>query len=94
MLGRTYAGVLALVGFATVLARGLWHGASAESALGAAWLALCALAAAGFLVGYLAEHVLRLSVTSQLSAELAAQDARPSDAAGRPRRAAAENAPR
>ena len=76
MLGPRYAGVLGLVGFAVVLARGLARGSAAEVTLGYAWLALWALAAIGYVLGRLAERAIQDSVTGQLTAELAAQEAR------------------
>ena len=75
MLARNYAGVLGLLAFATMLARGLFRGAGVEATVGPAWLALWAAAAAGWTIGWLAEGIVTQSVAGRLAAEMAAHEA-------------------
>jgi hypothetical protein len=57
-MGHRYAGILGLVAFATVVARGTIHAASAEAVFTQAVIALFAFAAAGYILGRIAEQTL------------------------------------
>ena len=74
-MGRSYAGVLGLVAFLTVAARGLVHVEGTESTLLTATLSMAAFAAVGAAVGQLAAWLVLDSVRSRVAAEAAAQQA-------------------
>ncbi len=73
-MGRKYGGVLGLIAFATILARGVLRGGDAESTFLLASLCLMALAAVGYVVGNLAAWVVNESVRTKLADELDAQN--------------------
>lgn len=74
-MSRSYAGVLGLLAFFTATARGLIHGASAQSTLLTACLALVAFVAVGYFVGSLAAWNVEQSIRAQLAEEVARQTA-------------------
>jgi hypothetical protein len=74
-MGRTYAGVLGPIAFLTVTVRGLKQGGGVEPVLLAAWLALVAFAALGYVVGRLAGWMVEQSVMSRIDQELTAREA-------------------
>ncbi|MBX3412479.1 MAG: hypothetical protein KF708_07315 [Pirellulales bacterium] len=76
-MGRNYAGVLGLLAFFTVLARGLTHGASAEGMVQSAATALVIFAAAGYVIGSLAAWNVEQSIRAQLADEVARLAASP-----------------
>ena len=68
-MGRSYAGILGLLAFATMVARGVLNQSSASSTCGSAAAMLFVFAAIGYVVGRIAENV----VTDALKARFAAQ---------------------
>lgn len=72
-MGRKYGGVLGLIAFTTILARGVLRQSDAESTFLTASLCLMALAAVGCVVGNLAAWVVDESVRTKLADELAVQ---------------------
>lgn len=77
-VARGYGGILGLVAFVTVIARGCLHGGGAEATLMAAWLSLLAAYPLGCVVGLLADRMVLESIRIQLAAEIAAQEAKES----------------
>jgi hypothetical protein len=73
---RSYGGILGLLAFATVIARGCVHGGGAEPTLFAAWLGLMAAYPLGCLVGLLADWIMLESIRSKLAADIAAGEAK------------------
>ena len=73
-MGRSYGGILALVAFLTIVARGLAGEGSAESTLKTACLFLFAFGGAGYLVGRIAEWIVTDSVRAKLYAEMNRQE--------------------
>ena len=57
-MGRTYAGILGLLAFGTVIARCLLRGGNVESALWTASWTLFAFAALGYIIGSIAERTI------------------------------------
>ena len=76
-MGRNYAGVLGLLAFFTTVARGVTHGAGAESTLMNACLALVVFAVVGFVIGSLAAWNVEQSIRAQLADEVARLAANP-----------------
>ena len=74
-MGRTYAGILGPLSFATVIARNLIDGGSIESAMLLASLALFVFAAFGFAIGQVAERIVVEAITTKFRAEYAAREA-------------------
>ncbi len=74
-MGRSYAGVLGLLAFGTVLARGLGRTASVNATLWQASLALFAFALVGLITGAIANRIVEESVRSSVAAEAATQQA-------------------
>ena len=70
-----YAGVLGLLAFVTVVARGVVHSAGTQATLLQASLALMMMGAVGYVIGRLAEWIVEDSVRTTLAAELAEQEA-------------------
>jgi hypothetical protein len=81
-VGRSYGGVLGLLAFLTVVARGWVRGGGAEPTLFAAFLGLLAFMPLGCIVGWLAERTVEESIRSKLAAELAAREAKDSATPG------------
>jgi hypothetical protein len=65
----TYAGILGFLAFATTLAHGWLHGQSADSTVLSALAAMAALAAAGLVLGRIAQGVVDQEVRWRLSRE-------------------------
>jgi len=82
-VAQAYAGILGPLAMLITLARGLLHGEAAEPVLLAAWLSLLAFAAAGYLIGWLAQRIVEEAVSSRIAAELAPPEASPSEQVGR-----------
>lgn len=82
-MGRSYGGILGLVAFLTVLARGCVRGGGAEPTLFAAWLGLLAFTPLGCIVGWVAERTVEESIRSKLAAEIAAREAKDSATPGK-----------
>ena len=74
-MARIYAGILGPLAFLASLARGMMHGGGTETVIRTAWYCLLAFAAAGYVVGRLAEWTIEDSLSSRLAAELAARQA-------------------
>ena len=70
-MGRKYAGILGLIAFSAAALRGLVHHNSVDSTMATACLALLAFAAAGFVLGGLADWIVIDSVQMTVAAELA-----------------------
>lgn len=70
-MARIYAGILGPVAFLTALARGFLLGEEAQRSVFAAWCALWCFAAAGYVVGWIAERTIEQSVRDRISRELA-----------------------
>jgi hypothetical protein len=77
-VARSYGGILGLLAFATVIARGCVHAGGVESTLFAAWLGLLAAYPLGCLVGGLADWIVLESIRSKFAAEIAAREAKDS----------------
>jgi hypothetical protein len=80
-MGRTYAGILGVIAFLTVIARGLVDGAAAETTLRVALVGLLAMALVGIAVGRLAAWSLDQSIRWQVAADLKAQRSRQAESA-------------
>ncbi len=74
-MGRTYAGVLGCLAFATVLVHGAMHQAGVESTILRAVGMLMGFAVVGFLLGSVAQDVVEESVRARMAQELAARAA-------------------
>jgi hypothetical protein len=73
-MGRTYAGVLGLLAFGLILARGLLLGSDAEACLAAACGGLFGFAAVGFVAGTLADRFTGEAVKAKFEAALKSLD--------------------
>lgn len=71
-MGHTYAGILGVVAFLTVIGRGLIDGGGVETTLRFAVASLFVMAAVGMIVGRLAEWFVEESMRWQIQAELEA----------------------
>ena len=69
-MGRTYAGILGPLAFATVLFRGLILGEGAEPTLKLAMICLFAFAILGLVIGRVAEATVLESVKARFDGEL------------------------
>ena len=74
-MGRTYAGVLGLLAFGLILARGLLLGADADASLAAACGGLFGFAAVGLVAGNLADRFTSEAVKAKFEAALKSLDA-------------------
>lgn len=74
-MGRDYAGVLGLIAFAIVLARGIVQSAGVNATLWQASLVLFGFALLGYLVGQAAGQIVDGSVRAGLAAQAVAQQA-------------------
>jgi tetrahydromethanopterin S-methyltransferase subunit C len=70
-MGRTYAGILGVIAFLTVLVRGLIDGRSAETIMQAAVTSLVIMAVVGAIVGRLAAWLIEDTIRWQIHRELA-----------------------
>jgi hypothetical protein len=80
-MARIFAGILGTLGFLTALARGLIHGSPTEPALWSAWWSLLALAAVGYVIGWIGGRTVEEAVTSRVAVELEAHRAAEATAA-------------
>jgi membrane protein implicated in regulation of membrane protease activity len=69
-VARQYAGILGLLALMVSLMRGIVAGGASEATLWTAWLGLLAFTALGAVIGWLAERIVRDSVSSQILSEL------------------------
>ncbi len=74
-MGRKYAGVLGLLAFGLILARGLLQGSDAEACLAAACGGLFGFAAVGLVAGILADRFTGEAVKARFEAALKSMDA-------------------
>jgi hypothetical protein len=72
-MGRNFAGILGLVAFSTTVLRGAIHGVADEAML-TATIHLFAFAAAGWILGTIAESTIEQSVRLRFAAELKAAE--------------------
>jgi hypothetical protein len=75
-MGRAYAGILGLLAFALLAARGVTAGAGVEGTLLAASGGMFAFAAFGYLAGQTADFLIRDSVRTQFQAAMVAFESR------------------
>ena len=69
-MARIYAGILGLLAFATVIARGLAYGGPGGESIWNAVLAMFAFAAVGYAMGRTAQWLVDDSVRGRLAAEM------------------------
>lgn len=69
-MARQYAGILGLLALMVSLMRGIVAGGASQATLWTAWLGLLAFTVLGAVIGWLAEHIVRESVSSQILSEL------------------------
>jgi hypothetical protein len=72
-MAHSYAGILGIMAFATVLLQGLLHGAAADATLASALTCLLAFAAWGFVAGQIAASTVSQSVRARVWEELRAR---------------------
>ena len=72
-MARQYAGILGLLALVVSLLRGLMAGGASEATMWTAWLSLLAFSVIGAVIGWLAERIIRDSVSSQILSELQEQ---------------------
>ena len=75
-MGRAYAGILGLLAFTVVMARGVVAGSGVEGTFAAASAALFVFATFGYLAGQLADFLVNESVRKQFQTAMAAWDAK------------------
>ncbi len=83
-MGRTYAGILGLVAFGTVIARSLLRGGNVDTTLMTACGALFAFAALGYIIGSIAERTIVEAIEIQFHARWQALESadQPADTLG------------
>ncbi len=69
-MARQYAGILGLLALMVSLMRGIIAGGACEATLWTAWLSLLAFTILGAVIGWLAERIVRESVSSRILSEL------------------------
>ena len=69
-MARQYAGILGLLALMVSLMRGIIAGGASEATLWTAWLSLLAFTVLGAVIGWLAERIVRESVSSRILSEL------------------------
>ena len=69
-MARQYAGILGLLALMVSLMRGIVAGGAGEATLWTAWLSLVAFTVIGAVIGWLAERIVRESVSSRILTEL------------------------
>ena len=84
-MARLYAGILGLLALMVSLMRGILAGGGGETTLWTAWLSLLAFTVLGAVIGWLAERIVRESVSSQILSEL--QDKKTAQASASPKAA-------
>ena len=82
-MARIYAGILGPVAFLTALARGFLLGDEAPNMMFAAWCALWCFAAAGYVIGWIAEKTVEQAVQDRITKELVGKQQPESTAASR-----------
>ena len=75
-MGRAYAGILGLLAFALLAARGVAAGAGVEGTLLAASGGMFVFAAFGYVAGQTADYLIRDSVRTQFQAAMVAMETR------------------
>ena len=83
-MARQYAAILGLLALVVSLLRGLIAGGGGEATLWTAWLGLLAFSVIGAVIGWLAERIVRDSVSSQILSELQEQKSKSPVAAPQP----------
>ena len=78
-MARIYAGILGLLAFATVMARGVVHGGSANATIWQAAMSLFVFAAIGYTIGRTAQWVIDDSVRGELTSQLQRQPSSPAE---------------
>jgi hypothetical protein len=78
-MARIYAGILGLLAFAAVMARGVVHGGSAGATTWQAIVSLFAFATIGYCVGRTAQWVIDDSVRGQLTSQLQNKPSNPAE---------------
>ncbi|NLS97379.1 MAG: hypothetical protein GXX96_35010 [Planctomycetaceae bacterium] len=69
-MARLFAGILGPLAMLTTTASGLIHGRTSQSVAWAAWLALIAFAAIGYVLGWIANRTVEDSVQAAIAARL------------------------
>ena len=69
-MARQYAGILGLLALMVSLMRGIVAGGASQATLWTAWLGLLAFTVLGAVIGWLAERIVRESVSSRILSEL------------------------
>lgn len=70
-MSRSYAGILGLIAYLTVLFRSVIHGAGVEGTIKVACMSLIVFAILGFIAGWIAENTVVESVRAEIKARLA-----------------------
>lgn len=78
-MARIYAGILGLLAFAAVMARGVVHGGSASAIIWQAVLSLFAFAGIGYVIGRTAQWIVEDSVRGQLTSQLQNKPSNPTE---------------
>ena len=77
---RSYAGIFGTLAFGVVTARSIFTDRGADSVLTTALGALCAFAAVGYIIGWIAERTLVEAIETRLQNQLQAEESsRPAD---------------
>lgn len=71
-MGRSYAGILGLLGFSACLVRGAVHGSGTHDTLFQAWASMLIFVAIGYVAGRLAGWMVEETVRSKAAAQTAA----------------------
>ncbi|MEX2138834.1 MAG: hypothetical protein WD894_06205 [Pirellulales bacterium] len=78
-MARIYAGILGLLAFAAVMARGIVHGGAPGAIIWQAVASLFAFAALGYAIGRTAQWVIDDSVRGQLTSQLQNKPSNPAE---------------
>ena len=73
-MGRSYAGILGLVAFLSVMIQGFIANAATEPTLFRAWIGLLVFTAIGYLSGRLAQWMVEDSIRTKVTVELATEE--------------------
>ena len=84
-MARQYAGILGLLALMVSLMRGIIAGGASEATLWTAWLSLLAFTVLGAVIGWLAERIVRESVSSRILSDL--QEKKPAQRSALPQAA-------
>jgi membrane protein implicated in regulation of membrane protease activity len=84
-VARQYAGILGLLALMVSLVRGIFAGGASEATLWTAWLSLLAFTVLGAVIGWLAERIVRESVSSRILSDL--QEKKPAQRSALPQAA-------